>query len=1131
MLHADGRNRDPSHLGDQSSFHDKDGWRRSSRSIPSTAGSVVSDTINSTDADAYSYREEWDLVGDSQHPQTELVMQTDEDDNHANSGSIGIERRKELITNKTARDVDDISTSTLTTTRNQGEVEYDSREARLLLCNTTRPLSADCISSEGAIDDPAKPTDTPPSASSSSEGTCAPVDGETRRIQVLVRVRPACGSAEDKTVVSVCNQSVIQVQSSNSHGGMTGMSTVTECGFDRVFSTSATQEDIFSAIEPSVRAAIEGYNSTVFAYGQTGTGKTHTLFGKNYDSVLPIDSGLGCVALEKPADSVSFSEASGAVLETSWGIVPRALCLLLTHAAQVSTEGVRLSLQCSFVQIYNDRLFDLLTDRRRQKPLLLREQPRGDGLTSVVIQGLSSERIETATQALQLLRQGLENRSVRETDANLASSRSHAIVQVNITLERTLSTGGQSVRASRLNLVDLAGSEKWNTDLPMDEAHSLELKNINASLSALGNCIAALGEPSRKHIPYRDSTLTRVLQDSLGGNTQSCLIATVSPSLSSCEETIRTLQFADRARSVMQIVRVNDTSGGLSTELLAARAQITKLRDRLESAYRRHHEARLKELDECQRRFTETLKGKDREIYKLSRNNAAFLKWKEEDSRRIKELESRVLELESSCGAVQQLQSHNTASPTIVDGVNTNRGVDEATDHDDQKGATQSIKASTVVSNQLEEIGSTACAKPDRSHRDVSTRGIARSSSKTNLPRLAADKNSEPRLGNHGSRTYKQLLERYTLAQGRAKYGNATSRVDVAVPDGQDASHIPTSSAMATMIPRIASISPRIGTPPSPAQSGSPMLKSPALFASRHSTSSLTPTPAAIDSMQNPFDPSNTNGRTLLKATSTYSVGVDLPGLEMSAFHSPIPVKSTSTVPFTLATVTPAQLSTKAPGVEAWAIREVQWEQNSAVAAALAPMTKPNSTQCVKHSLRGCVLCSGALDAAPARSLPTVPIANQSDSSYTNDKAAEFAAQDGPCARHRLSRCFICCKTSAIDASVVSPSQFQVNAARVDKPAVFGQSNAPPGAVLLSKCAAHSLSNCILCSKGLSGAAQVERRASMLGVVPEAGVRNYLVDLRAMRLSSSSLTTSFPAVGSGAGLDGSSYGNWGQANV
>ncbi|RLN78109.1 hypothetical protein BBJ28_00010517 [Nothophytophthora sp. Chile5] len=555
-------------------------------------------------------------------------------------------------------------------------------------------------------------------------------DSVRRRIQVVVRVCPPRGS-EEKEVVTAGESNGISlcVQATSAQGSI---STVTECSFDRVFMGDATQEDVFTAMEPSVQACLQGFNATVFAYGQTGTGKTHTLFGSELDVSNSSKAGSEAVAEIGEDDSLS-------AVKSSWGIVPRTLSYLLDQAVALKKDNIQVDLQCSFLQIYNDRLFDLLTDRMRQKPLLIREQPTLDGTTSVSVQGLSSERITTFASAMQTIQRGHTNRCVRETEANLSSSRSHAIVQIHVVTERLGANGaGRLIRKARLNLVDLAGSEKWNTDLEMEDARSQELKNINTSLSALGNCIAALTEVGRRHIPYRDSTLTRVLQDSFGGNTQSCLIATVSATQRASEETIRTLHFADRARSVMQTIRVNEVTSG-STELLMAKVQIAKLRERLESEHRKRHETRVKEQQTLQRDFSEKLKAKDKEITKLTRDNAVFQKWREEDVKKIRALEGRVKELELQHDATK--------------------------DHEnDQQAMEPAVMIPTKTPKQQ-----TVSPAPVSGAKHVA---LEKANSRANLSRAIVGRDT----GNSSAaRTYKQVLERYALGSKNGKRGATQS--------------------------------------------------------------------------------------------------------------------------------------------------------------------------------------------------------------------------------------------------------------------------------------------------------------------------------------------------------------------
>ena len=165
--------------------------------------------------------------------------------------------------------------------------------------------------------------------------------------------------------------------------------------------------------------------------------------------------------------------------------------------------------------------------------------------------------MSTTEDVLLLLYQGGRKRQVRATEYNEHSSRSHAILQLSIELELPQVDGRVVMRKAKLNLVDLAGSEKWGTG-EKDKETKKELVKINSSLATLGNCISALANKKRNHIPYRDSPLTRLLQDSLGGSTRTIIIATVSPHPDSQEESASTLQFANRATRVAAKIQVNE---------------------------------------------------------------------------------------------------------------------------------------------------------------------------------------------------------------------------------------------------------------------------------------------------------------------------------------------------------------------------------------------------------------------------------------------------------------------------------------------------------------------------------------------------------------------------------------------
>ncbi|GMF19270.1 unnamed protein product [Phytophthora lilii] len=835
--------------------------------------------------------------------------------------------------------------------------------------------------------------------------------GVGRRIQVVVRVRPPLDS-EGKVVVTTGEKegTSLCVQATTSQGSI---STVTECTFDRVFMGAATQEDVFAAVEPSVQACLEGYNATIFAYGQTGTGKTHTLFGRDLGS-------------PRNSDDLSGENSSFRLVKSSWGIVPRTLSYLLDQATVVKQKNYEVELHISFLQIYNDRLFDLLTDRLRQKPLLIREQPTLEGTTSVTVQGLSTQRITSFSDAMQIIHQGHTNRCVRETESNLSSSRSHAIVQLHVTVQCQAPDGdGRILRRARLNLVDLAGSEKWNTDVEMEDAHSQELKNINTSLSALGNCIAALTEAGRKHIPYRDSTLTRVLQDSFGGNTQSCLIATVSATQQSSDETIRTLHFADRARSVMQTIRVNEVANG-STELLMAKIQIVKLRERLENEQRKRHEIRLKEHQALQRDFQEKLKGKDKEITKLSRDNAVFQRWREEDVKKIRALESRLKDLQ------QQIEVNETREPA-----------DSA--------------ANTPLSRSKRQGGTVAISM---------TKHVAvhKTRSRTNLTR----RGSENIITNQD---YKQVLERYALTGSKGQQ-SIISQSNTAF--SQTKSTCLSSYDFTNQVENAEENEP-------------PALDTSSLVANARRQWELNADDKQAGDTSTRYVESGMCVSPVSYPQKRCNVAVALASSTCSSWAYPSLVStatnsSTEWVPSVLSKSSLSSLIQKPEKADKCGKMLSSNPANSCSTSALKPvptslfrnsnivsnnsLPRPSATEvCAMHKLAGCMLCSvnegfRQAEVAPARQnleKSTVCTTQSTLSGITRK------VQDGPCERHQLLRCFICMKSAnaSVEQGTAPVSNF-TSSSSTAKASNYQKVPLPTEGQL--KCALHALANCILCA-------------------------------------------------------------------
>ncbi|XP_078695926.1 osmotic avoidance abnormal protein 3-like isoform X3 [Branchiostoma floridae x Branchiostoma belcheri] len=290
--------------------------------------------------------------------------------------------------------------------------------------------------------------------------------------------------------------------------------------FDGSYDMVSTTEKIYDDVAyPLVESVVEGYNGTVFAYGQTGCGKSFTMQG-----------------IEEPA--------------TQRGIIPRAFEHIFESIAVA--EDTKYLVHASYLEIYNEEIRDLLGKDHKQK-LELKEHPdRG-----VYVKDLSKHSVHNVPECERIMEMGWKNRSVGATLMNADSSRSHSIFTIFLEMCSTDKEGETHLRAGKLNLVDLAGSERQaKTGATGDRLK--EATKINLSLSALGNVISALVDGKSKHIPYRDSKLTRLLQDSLGGNTKTLMIACLSPADNNYDETLSTLRYANRAKNIKNKPRINE---------------------------------------------------------------------------------------------------------------------------------------------------------------------------------------------------------------------------------------------------------------------------------------------------------------------------------------------------------------------------------------------------------------------------------------------------------------------------------------------------------------------------------------------------------------------------------------------
>jgi len=296
--------------------------------------------------------------------------------------------------------------------------------------------------------------------------------------------------------------------------------------FDSVYDHTNTQREIYEETAlPIVRAAMEGYNGTVFCYGQTGTGKTHTMEG----------------SLDPPAER---------------GIIPNAFDTVFADIDASEAVDKTFLVRASFLEIYNENVRDLLA-KDQTKTCALKETPE----KGVYVDGLTTFVVKSAAEMHNILQVGKKNRSVGATLMNADSSRSHSIFTVTVETSRVRPgdpPGAEPhITVGKLNLVDLAGSERQSKTQASGDRLK-EATKINLSLSALGNVISALVDGKSQHIPYRDSKLTRLLQDSLGGNTKTVMIANVGPADYNFDETVSTLRYANRAKNIKNKPKINE---------------------------------------------------------------------------------------------------------------------------------------------------------------------------------------------------------------------------------------------------------------------------------------------------------------------------------------------------------------------------------------------------------------------------------------------------------------------------------------------------------------------------------------------------------------------------------------------
>ncbi|KAL9647554.1 hypothetical protein ABK040_006910 [Willaertia magna] len=362
-----------------------------------------------------------------------------------------------------------------------------------------------------------------PESVMSSSSTSSSTIANGVNIQVLLRCRPANDKEKGSPLsieISSLNKREVRVHQKLVHGKeVTKLFT-----FDRVYGASTTQKELFDeSIKHIVDETLDGFNCTIFAYGQTSSGKTFTMEGRR-------------------------DEATSEIIDNQAGVIPRSVYHIFETLERNKTEY---TIKVSCMELYNEELQDLLTDR--QNKLKIFED--STGRKGTVVSGLEEITVRDSSQIMSILDDAQKRRQIAETNMNKASSRSHCITTITIHMKEVNDEGEELIKTGKLNLVDLAGSENIQRSGAV-KLRAKEAGMINQSLLTLGRVITALTEHS-PHVPYRESKLTRILQDSLGGRTKTCLIATISPSVLCFEETMSTLDYAHKAKSIKNKPEVN----------------------------------------------------------------------------------------------------------------------------------------------------------------------------------------------------------------------------------------------------------------------------------------------------------------------------------------------------------------------------------------------------------------------------------------------------------------------------------------------------------------------------------------------------------------------------------------------
>ncbi|XP_037305422.2 kinesin-like protein KIF3C [Pungitius pungitius] len=371
--------------------------------------------------------------------------------------------------------------------------------------------------------------------------------------------------------------------------------------FDAVYDANSKQGDLYDeSVRPLIDSVLAGFNGTIFAYGQTGTGKTYTMQGAWMDP-------------------------------ENRGVIPNAFDHIFTHISRSQSDKQYL-VRASYLEIYLEEVLDLLDPNHgTARALELRESPE----SGVYVRDLTSCVCKSIKEIEEVMNVGNQARAVGATDMNEHSSRSHALFLITVECSQPGPDGRKHIRVGRLNLVDLAGSER-QAKTGVQGERLKEAAKINLSLSALGNVISALADGRSGHVPYRDSKLTRLLQDSLGGNAKTVMVATLGPAPQHYDETLTTLRYANRAKNIQNQPRVNeDPKDALLREF---QMEIARLRAQLHHRkWRREQKKEQVDGDGWERDGNEESEGEEDEEEGVEKEAEEYVKMEEQRLEREKQ--------------------------------------------------------------------------------------------------------------------------------------------------------------------------------------------------------------------------------------------------------------------------------------------------------------------------------------------------------------------------------------------------------------------------------------------------------------------------------------------------------------